>query len=220
MLLLYRKAIRLQIQAITEALIRRHIITDAVPNFNEIRARFRKLFGTSEIEDGVRKASGGLTREIDRNIARVSPSALIVGGEAELLAFRQRNVSLIVRTADDTLARVRKLLEERAFEHPTALKAALQVEFGISRRKAELWARDQTLKLAGQIQQSRQVGAGITQYVWRTSEDERVREDHMDLDGTIQSWKEPPVVDTRTERRAHPGGDFQCRCTAEPILPD
>lgn len=220
MIQLYLKAVRLQRQAVLEALVRQHIITDAVPNFNNIRERFRKLFSQSEIAESVRGVASGLVRDVDQNISRVVPAALVTGGEAELLAFRQTNVSLITKTSDETLARVRKVLEAQAFEHPSTLKLALQEQFDISARKAEFWATDQTLKLAGQIQESRQKSAGITQYVWRTSRDERVREGHKDLDGTVQTWGDPPIVDQRTGRRAPPGLDFRCRCTAEPILPD
>lgn len=100
------------------------------------------------------------------------------------------------------------------------IQKQLETKLGVEARRAELIARDQTLKLAGQLQQARQTGAGIRRYVWTTSEDERVRPDHAKLDGTIQSWDAPPVVDQRTGRRAHPGGDFQCRCSPDPILDD
>jgi SPP1 gp7 family putative phage head morphogenesis protein len=96
----------------------------------------------------------------------------------------------------------------------------LQEQAGYSKSRAELTARDQTLKLYGQIQEERQQKAGITKYVWTTSQDERVRPDHADLDGTVQAWDDPPVVDKRTGRRGHPGFDYQCRCTAVPVLDD
>lgn len=96
----------------------------------------------------------------------------------------------------------------------------IQDRLGVVHSRAELIARDQTLKLYGQIQEERQTAAGIEEYVWSTSEDERVRPDHQDLDGTTQRWDSPPVVDKRTGRREHPGGDYQCRCAAIPVLPN
>ena len=53
---------------------------------------------------------------------------------------------------------------------------------------------------------------GITQYIWRTSRDERVRESHLVLEGKTFSWDSPPDV-------GHPGQDINCRCTAEPVIP-
>jgi SPP1 gp7 family putative phage head morphogenesis protein len=100
------------------------------------------------------------------------------------------------------------------------IRKQLQERLGIEKRRAQLIARDQTLKLAGQLAEARQTQAGIRRYVWTTSADERVRPDHADLDGRTFEWAEPPIVDKRTGRRGHPGEDFQCRCTADPVLDD
>lgn len=93
-------------------------------------------------------------------------------------------------------------------------------QVGMSKAKAALLARDQTLKLAGELTGLRQQNSGISEYDWDTSGDERVRERHAQLHGTRQKWKEPPIVDERTERRASPGGDYQCRCQGIPVMPD
>jgi len=97
------------------------------------------------------------------------------------------------------------------------LSARLQARYGVGRSRGDLIARDQVLKLNGQITRSRQQAAGISQYKWVTSRDERVRKGHRRLNGTIQSWDSPP--DVGGGRNEHPGGDYQCRCTASPVLP-
>lgn len=97
------------------------------------------------------------------------------------------------------------------------LAGQLRERFEISDRRAELIARDQVLKLNGQINQYRQRDAGVTEYVWRTVGDERVRPGHAALDGTTQNWDSPPEVSPG--RFEHPGGDYQCRCRADPVLP-
>jgi uncharacterized protein with gpF-like domain len=79
-------------------------------------------------------------------------------------------------------------------------------------------ARDQVESLNGDLTRNRQIGLGIPGYIWRTALDERVRDDHLALENTRHSWDNPPVVDSRTGRTAHPGGDFNCRCVAEPDL--
>ncbi len=83
--------------------------------------------------------------------------------------------------------------------------------------RAELIARDQTLKLNGRINQYRQQSVGIQEYTWLTARDSRVRDRHRDLHGTIQRWDNPP--DTGKGRH-HAGIDFQCRCQAIPRRPD
>jgi SPP1 gp7 family putative phage head morphogenesis protein len=100
------------------------------------------------------------------------------------------------------------------------IRKEIQERLGVTRSRAETNARSQTLRTYGQIQEERQRAAGIEEYVWSTSEDERVRPDHADLDGTTQRWDSPPVVDKRTGRREHPGFDYNCRCAAVPVLTD
>jgi SPP1 gp7 family putative phage head morphogenesis protein len=82
----------------------------------------------------------------------------------------------------------------------------------ISDARARLIARDQVSKLNGELTMIEQLDVGVTDYIWRTSEDERVRETHIAKNGVRFQWTTPPP-DT-----GHPGWDFQCRCTAEPDL--
>lgn len=89
------------------------------------------------------------------------------------------------------------------------LKALLLERGDVSESRAELIARDQTLKLNGEITQVRQQAAGVNSYVWSTSLDERVRDEHAELEGEVFSWDSPPEP-------GHPGQDFQCRCVAIP----
>ena len=88
-----------------------------------------------------------------------------------------------------------------------------------NKAKAALLARDQVLKFHGNLNHLRQVGVGIEEYDWDDSDDERVRKRHRALDETRQKWSSPPIVDLRTGRRNHPGGDYQCRCQALPVFP-
>jgi SPP1 gp7 family putative phage head morphogenesis protein len=74
-----------------------------------------------------------------------------------------------------------------------------------------LIARDQTLKLNSAITKDRHIAAGISEYTWSTSLDDRVRPEHEALEGTKHSWDAPPEP-------GHPGEDFQCRCVAIPVI--
>jgi SPP1 gp7 family putative phage head morphogenesis protein len=93
----------------------------------------------------------------------------------------------------------------------------LKERYDLSDSRAELIARDQVLKANGRLAQARQQSVGITEYIWVTSRDKRVRETHARLHNTRQSWANPPPVGGG--RSAHPGGDYQCRCTAKPVAP-
>lgn len=142
-----------------------------------------------------------------------------IGIGGTLNAFRDRNVDLIKSLAKSQMGDIRDVLTqaEAGAWHVSALRKEIQGRFGVTKSKADLLARDQTLKLNGQLTQTRQKNAGVKQYIWTTSRDERVRPMHEELDGTIQDWEQAPVV-SPDGRRCHPGDDYQCRCTAYPVL--
>lgn len=81
----------------------------------------------------------------------------------------------------------------------------------VSVSRAKFIARDQVAKVNAQIAEARQRNLGIKRYVWRTSRDERVRDSHRDREGKVFSWNKPP-------EGGHPGIDYGCRCTSEPII--
>lgn len=182
--------------------------------FNEVgRARPRK----EVLEQAFRmldKQSADELRTTGVSVSQVVPQA-----EARRAEWLRGNTDLI-KAEEDLRRRVERILQDPLNRGRSVSDIAkmLEQQAGYSTSRAVLTARDQTLKLYGQIQQERQQNAGITKYVWTTSLDERVRPDHAELDGTVQSWSDPPIVDKRTGRRGHPGFDFQCRCTAVPLL--
>lgn len=138
----------------------------------------------------------------------------------QLVKWVDENVSLIKTIPQDTLDKMKDIVYD-GFENgktTTRMVKDIQNAYGISRRRAELIARDQTAKLNGQIQRAQQMDAGITEYMWYSCHDERVRQRHRELDGQKFSWNEPPVVDAKTGRRCHPGQDYQCRCIGRPVF--
>jgi SPP1 gp7 family putative phage head morphogenesis protein len=145
--------------------------------------------------------------------------------------FRAENVQLITSIQSDLLDQVSKLVDEAwsSGARVEDLRAKLQERLGVSKSRADLIARDQVLKLNAKITQARQTLAGVTEYIWTTSGDERVRgnpdgkypdsdRDHYRLDGKRFRWDSPPVINEKTGERAHPGEDYQCRCVATPVI--
>lgn len=140
----------------------------------------------------------------DRNVELIESGVLGPKLQPQLRSGLLGDVSRMVEEAHHEGLRVERL----AFD--------LKERFGVSDSRAELIARDQILKLNGQIDRQRQMGLGITRYRWRTSRDERVRESHALLENSVQDWNAPPEV--APGRYEHPGGDYQCRCIAEPVI--
>jgi A nuclease of the HNH/ENDO VII superfamily with conserved WHH/Phage Mu protein F like protein len=66
---------------------------------------------------------------------------------------------------------------------------------------------------SGLINELRQRGLGIQLYIWRSRDDGKVRSAHAAHDDQVFSWDSPP-------EGGHPGQAFNCRCFAEPVLPD
>lgn len=130
------------------------------------------------------------------------------------------NVSLINTIPEETLDKMRDIVYDGFTNGKTTTRMVKEIQhtYGVSRKRAELIARDQTAKLNGQIQRAQQQDAGITEYIWYTVGDGRVRKSHAALNGKKFSWNDPPVVDDRTGRRCHPGEDYQCRCIGRPVF--
>ena len=66
---------------------------------------------------------------------------------------------------------------------------------------------------AGLINERRQRGLGIDQYVWRSQDDAKVRDLHAGHDDQVFDWDDPP-------EGGHPGQAYNCRCHAEPLVLD
>lgn len=149
------------------------------------------------------------------------PATQTLRGANELQRQWVRNNTELIRMEARAREEVRKLIEGPLREGVRVEEVQRRIEerLGVVRSRAELVARDQTLKLYGQIQEERQTQAGIEEYTWSTAEDERVRPAHAALEGTTQRWDSPPVIDPRDGRRGHPGNDYNCRCAAIPQLP-
>jgi SPP1 gp7 family putative phage head morphogenesis protein len=84
---------------------------------------------------------------------------------------------------------------------------------GMLARDALRLARDQVAKLTADFNQERQEALGVTGYVWRTMNDNRVRPEHVPREGQHFDWDAPP-------EDGHPGQPIQCRCYSEPNLSD
>lgn len=131
-----------------------------------------------------------------------------------------KNVSLIKTIPGDSLRQMKDIVQEgfRTGKTTTAIVKEIQHTYGVDKRRARLIARDQIAKLNSDLTKTQQTDAGVNQYTWSTSGDSRVRDGHRRLNGKKFSWDDPPVVDAKTGRRAHPGEDYQCRCVALPVF--
>lgn len=125
------------------------------------------------------------------------------------------NVSLIKSIPDEYFKKLNTIVSQGTMRGKSSggiIKDILALGKS-TKKRAKLIARDQTQKVNAAITQGRQENLGVTEYIWRTSSDERVRESHKSKNGKRFKWSDPPK-DT-----GHPGQDIQCRCIAEPVIP-
>lgn len=83
------------------------------------------------------------------------------------------------------------------------------------------WARhvamDQMRKARASIDQVRLQKFGCEEYTWRHSGGSRYpRKEHIAMSGNVYRWDDPPVIDSRSGERGHPGTAVFCRCFAVP----
>lgn len=163
------------------------------------------------VEEAFDQMAHGIQRANKLALQHIEPNDLRLG--AEIQKARDANVQYMRNAARTYADDVAEIMNDPATwgKRVEDIAKDIQERSGVSESKAELIARDQTLKLNGAINKTRQENAGVTKYIWNTSHDERVRESHRELDGQTFSWSDPPEP-------GHPGEDIQCRCIAIPIF--
>lgn len=172
-------------------------------------------------------------QQVERMIARalgvewarvVSSSAIGAAVNSAVTA----NVGLIRTLADNHWSRVIEAVtgnyQGKVFAEGSLTQRLARIG-RISQGQARLIARDQTAKLASDLNAIRQQDAGIQRYRWRNVQDQRVvgnpvglypegneaHGDHWGREGEEYRWDSPP-------EDGHPGQAILCRCAAEPVI--
>ena len=186
---------------------------------SDMRKDLQSIGESAEIE-ATRQTNGALAAAAGRRV-RAIPAFTQGPAEGLVGSWVENNVNLIKTISSTVFSQLREVVETGAREGTNTKAIAKQIEerFGVARSRARFIARDQVATLNGQITEKRQTDTGIKSYRWSTSDDERVRPTHAQLDGLVFQWNDPPVTNKRGDRN-HPGGDYNCRCVALPILPN
>lgn len=173
----------------------------------------------AEMNRSIRIASGiDLTYLLDSAPVKEALAAGVFEATQLIKTIPSQYLGRVAKAVTDNFAG-RQLSEGRSL-----LQEIMHVG-GVSKRRAKLIARDQTSKLTGTLNQVRQQSIGIEEYVWRTSQDERVvgdpaglypkgsraHRDHFHRNGKRFRWDDPPDD-------GHPGQAIQCRCHAQPVI--
>lgn len=87
----------------------------------------------------------------------------------------------------------------------------------VTRSRANTIARTEVSRASCLFTQARAENLGSEGYTWRTSEDGDVRQSHKEMNGKLVYWNNPPTLDGM---EGHAGCLPNCRCYAEPVIPD
>lgn len=182
------------------------------------------LIGMSGYDDALKALAKKMLRANTSEVNTLTGLSISELADPSIVrAWRKANADLIVSLCQDQIDDLRKtIIEPNTALRVEELAKLIQDRFGVKDSRAELIARDQTLKLNGQLTEANMRTAGVSRYIWTTSKDERVRGNpdgkypdadpsHYAQDGQIYSWDDPPET-------GHPGQDFQCRCTPYPLI--
>lgn len=150
-------------------------------------------------------------------------------------AFVNANVKLVTNVSDTFFDRLEERVSDGARQGLRAEDIASGIEDDFiaegtevtaARKRAKLIARDQVASFRADLDKVRQKTLGITTFVWRTSQDERVRKSHAEREGETFNWE----GDFKAQLEAKgltvdkidgpPGRPVACRCVAEPVFDD
>lgn len=173
---------------------------------------FDVLDGDADMDDAVKRTGG----ELDEfAFAMTAAKGLRSETKRANSRFRKDNRALIKDLPVKHSKDMSRLLIEGVAAGLTlaAMRLLSRDRVGITGRRGDTIAQDQTQKGQGDQQRDRQRSAGIDGYFWKDQGDNDVRELHAELGASneIHKWKDPPP-----DPDGHPGEPAQCRCFAVP----
>jgi len=197
---------------------------------NQLEAKFLDLFDkrakplAETMVDGAAKASTtALHSSLQALSGGMSVKTSVMSASLENIykASVAENVGLIRSIASQYLTQVEGAVM-RSITTGNGLQdliPALEQYEGQTHRRAKNIALDQTRKVYNSINKGRMQALGLKRYMWHHSGGgAHPREDHVEMDGNVYLFSDPPVIDQRTGERGIPGQAVNCRCTMSPVF--
>ncbi len=135
--------------------------------------------------------------------------------------LQEEQVALITSLPIEAGRRVQEIARGTLYSgaRPETLAQEILRSGHVAASRATLIARTETAKAASILTEARAAHVGSPGYIWRTVHDSDVRKTHREMEGKFIPWNDPPVVEPG-KPPYHAGQTYNCRCFAEPILPD
>lgn len=165
------------------------------------------------LTDSLRKASGYMTLKVPD-----MPGDL----KDKITAATVENVSLIKSIQQQYHQRITSAVMvsvQTGGQGAADIMREIQHIGGLSRKRAHLIATDQTRKITTAMNVERSRSMGLTQFRWiHSGRPAEPRELHLEYNGQIFDYDDPPIIDRRTGERGYPGQLILCSCVAQPIV--
>ena len=166
---------------------------------------------TKALTNSVKDMSGGLQLNFENQSARLKEM---------MKAAVNENVALIKSVQSQYHDGVRQAVMRSITtgEGRDAIVQHLNEKEGITLRRAENIAKDQTRKVYASVAREKSKSAGLNKYIWcHSSGGAHPREIHQDLDGQVCDYNDPPIAD-EDGTTANPGELINCGCFAKPCI--
>ncbi len=179
----------------------------------EIEADFEARAHQIVLAQAFEHINQATVKGLERQLSRISPKSLWIGQHPTSLleSFIDEHIQLIKSVRKEHLDKIglglmRGIREGRL---QCELEKDIRNVTGMSKRRSQLIARNAPLQYSGALTKHHQTNAGIKNYRWQTSTDERVRDSHHSRNRVVYSWNDPGP---------HPRSEVNCRCDAVPVL--
>lgn len=159
-------------------------------------------------------------------------SILRKGGLSVQFDITRAQTDLMAATVHENVALIKSIPQHALLQVEGAVMRSVQAgrdlaplakfinhQYGVTKRRAALIARDQNNKATGAMTRERQLELGLEEAIWQHSAaGKEPRPTHVKMNG--KKFKiAKGMWDAAEGRYVHPGELINCRCTARPIVP-
>ena len=126
----------------------------------------------------------------------------------------------IKKWTPEDITKMREVVGQMALDGKSqiTIRDYIEQRFKVSQSKAKFLARNESKLAITEYLKAKYQDEGSQEFQWVANLDERVREDHKELNGKVFRYDDPPIIDKKTGRRGLPGEDYGCRCTFIPVF--
>lgn len=210
------------------------IAQDALPSrelervIRRLSIRWRKNF-----DEAAKQLAGYFATKVDRRSAATLRKILKDGGWTVEMKITPALRDVINASVSENVALIKSIPEQfhtqvqgmvmrsvTAGRDLAPLYRSIRRQYGVTRRRAELIARDQNNKATASITRARYVDLGIKEAVWlHSSGGKTKRPTHVANSGKrfdiAKGWYDP---DPKVKQFIQPGTLINCRCVCKPIV--